>query len=846
MPVNPLIRTRDICRGVFATAELWLCLHGLAQASASASGGGYDLEILKSRGLNPAIASHFEHGARFLPGNHTVSLTVNGRHVGRAQATFDAGGALCLTRELLMQAELKVPERQGEDKQEVDKQGAAADACPDVFMRTWPTTTIALHPERMAVDIVAPPGAMDRPTSIATYQRGGRAVILNYDALSSQTHHLGGSNRYLQGYTEIGLNANDWVLRSNSAYSNLGGRSTWNHIDAYAQRSFPKHKTTLQAGQINLQGALFGGMPVNGFQVFPEIALQTRSQHGPPISGIAHTQARVDVWQNGIPLTSAIVPPGPFTLSDVVPRSLTQDIKVIIHEASGEMREFIVTAAELHVDRLGAPVGFSGGLGMLRNIGHESNEGEPVGSAEYGISLGDRINLTAGSVLGRNYRAFGARTDLILPASVQASLQSQWSHDARTGRSGAQYLLTGSTMLLPNLTSNLSLLRRTDGYSDIQNSSSARRDHEGSDHTAWKLHNRDNYVKQQLSVGLGWSHSTLGGFSANFSESLSARGHASRRGILNWGKSFDRSSVSMSYERDMGSGQRNQGSFLYLNLSFPLGKQSVSASMQRQDSGSSYGVNTSAAINDHASYALSATTDGKGQSSYSGSLGVNSAYTQLNLAGSSFNGGYSHSARLRGALVGHAQGLSFSPYRVQDTFAIASVGDLSGVQVHTPAGTVWTDRWGRAVIPSLPAYRPGHIQVATSSLSRNVDLINGRYGLDPARGSVSAIDFAVVKVRRALLIATYPDGTVVPKGAAVLSPTGSFITMVGGSGQIFLPDVQTPDAPLTVAPADSAPCALRFELASSPDLNALYERASAICEPLTNAASTLSDAQEKT
>jgi outer membrane usher protein FimD/PapC len=115
-----------------------------------------------------------------------------------------------------------------------------------------------------------------------------------------------------------------------------------------------------------------------------------------------------------------------------------------------------------------------------------------------------------------------------------------------------------------------------------------------------------------------------------------------------------------------------------------------------------------------------------------------------------------------------------------------------------------------------------------------VDLINGRYGLEPARGSVSAIDFAVVKVRRTLLTATYPDGEVVPKGAAVLSATGSFITLVGGGGQIFLPDAQALAAPLTVAAADGARCELLFNLAASPDLDALYERAQATCEPQSN------------
>lgn len=827
------LRPRMACRGVVAAASLMLCAHGAASAQ---SGGGFDLEILKSRGLNPAIASHLQDGSQFLPGVHSVSITVNGRHMGRAQATFDARGKLCLTRELLTLAQLKTPQTQGDD----------AAACPDAFLRTWSATTIDLQPERMAVEIVAPPEAVDKPASTTSYRSGGRAAILNYDVLSSQTRHLGGANRYLQAYTEVGLNANDWILRSNNTYTSMGGKSSWNHLDAYAQRTFHTWKTTFQAGQINLQGALLGGVPVNGIQLFPETALQIRSQEGPPISGIAHTQARVEVWQNGVPLASTIVPPGPFTLTDVLPRSLTQDIKVVIHEASGEVRDFIVPVAALQVDRLGSPAGLSAGMGMLRQTGHADRGATPVASVEYGFALGSRANLTAGSVLSSDYRAIGARTDLMLPASAQAAVQGQWSHNARTGRSGAQFLLSGSAALLPGLSSHVSLLRRTDGYSDIQSANESRSERARDDDDFLRPRYREDRVKQQLSAGLGWNHATLGGFSASYSESLNTRGHASRRGMLNWGKTFDRTSVSLSFERDVGSTHRNQGSFMYLNLSFPLGKQSISASMQRQDNGSSYGMNTSASIDERTSYSLSASTNSEGQSSYSGSVDLNSAYTQLNLAASSFRGGYSHSTRVRGALVGHGQGLSFSPYRVQDTFAIASVGDLPGVRLNTPAGSVWTDPWGRAVIASLPAYRSGSIQVATSSLARNVDLINGRHGLEPARGSVSTIDFAVVKVRRTLLTATYPDGQVVPKGAAVLSPTGSFITLVGGGGQIFLPDVQALAMPLTVAPADGARCELLFNLPTSPDLNALYERAPATCEQQADASTAPIAIEEKT
>lgn len=43
----------------------------------------------------------------------------------------------------------------------------------------------------------------------------------------------------------------------------------------------------------------------------------------------------------------------------------------------------------------------------------------------------------------------------------------------------------------------------------------------------------------------------------------------------------------------------------------------------------------------------------------------------------------------------------------------------------TPQGQVWTDRWGRAVVPRLSAYSSNRVEVMTSTLPRNVDIGNG-------------------------------------------------------------------------------------------------------------------------
>lgn len=792
----------------------------------------FDLETLKARGLSPDVAQQFASSkGRFVAGRNDVMLSVNGKSKGRVTASFDKHGRLCMTPEFLNAAGLIVPE--GARTGVAD---AAQQPCDAAFLQAWPSTAISLFPERLEVAIVVAPEAqlkVERDTR--EFHSGGRGAIFNYDVLSNNSSFKGGSNRFLQAFTEVGVNAGDWILRSNDVYASNNGKSTWTHLDAYGQRTFEQFKSTLQAGQINLQGTLFAGVPLNGVQVFPELGLRRQERIGPTIRGIAGSPARVDVRQGGVSLYSTMVPAGEFTLTDVYPRSLSQDLVVTVHEDSGAEHAFIVPAASLNIDQVGQPVGLSAGVGQLRNLGGpDGAEKSVVAAAEYGVSLGDRMNLTVGAMGSSDYRSLGTRMDAVLPGSSTVSVQAHVSDEKIDGNKGAQFLAAGSTRLPFGVAVNASFLRRSDGYRDIGDTGTANRDGYLLDANGVPVDLRYrtfDRVSQQATAGLSWSHPKFGGVSVNYSTSSTQQDRTFRRGMVSWSKSFDRFSLALAMDRDMGSNVGNRGSAAYVNLSFPLGRNSVNTNVQRRNDSYSYGISTSAPINEYAGYSLAATVN-ENQPSYSGSVNVTPKYTQLGATVSAYAGGNSYSLRARGGAAVHDKGITLSPHLIKDTYAIASVGDLSGVKLTTPSGSVWTDAWGRAVVPSLEAYRHGRVEVSTASLARNVDLFNGYKEVDPARGSVSKLDFEVATVRRVLLTAKTPTGKALTKGASVLDKEGNFLTLVAGGGQIFLPDTNAESVGLIVSDGSEGRCTLNFKLQESADLNALYERASGVCVPL--------------
>lgn len=186
------------------------------------------------------------------------------------------------------------------------------------------------------------------------------------------------------------------------------------------------------------------------------------------------------------------------------------------------------------------------------------------------------------------------------------------------------------------------------------------------------------------------------------------------------------------------------------------------------------------------------------------------------------------SARATGAVVAHNRGVTLSPYQVGDTFGIAKVGKEGGVKLDTPAGPTWTDGSGYAVLPTLSGYKRSSIQVDTRSLAKNIDIANAYQETEAARGSVSYVDFDVVRTRRVLVDVKDSQGKYLPRGASVFDEADNFVTVVGEKGSIFLPDASS-EGEHDVQMSGKTLCTFTLALPEEADSSELYETAKAQC-----------------
>lgn len=765
-----------------------------ADPATKTKAAAFDAQTLHQRGIDPELASLLLAAPRFSPGQHAVSLTVNGQRRGRVQATFDPQGNLCFNRTLLDAAWLNAP---GEGER-----------CAD-FLGTYPQAVVEQDPANLSVALIVPGEALRaQQQDVSGYDTGGFAALLNYDLSGLYNHYGDDSSRFGSANTEAGFNAGDWIVRSRQVQTWQDGRSRATHLEAYAQRTFAQQQAVFQAGQLNLYNPVLAGAQITGVQVFTEQALQDQ-ESGATISGIANSPAQVEVRQNGALIHSTVVPAGPFSLTDVRRLNSRSDVEVTVKESVGGDRRFTVPAAMLGIG-LPAP-GYSVAAGRVRSPGQEHGKDPWVMSAGWSGPVFQQVSLSGGAMAAQDYRAVGAGVTL-LPWP-----DSQVHEDVR----GVQTDLSLSQRLNEQWALNAGASYRTLGYRELEDANYT------FDHND---HRRARYRDQQ-SANLSWSSAWLGAFSAGVSRSSNFDGQSSSRAIAAWGTNWGRVSVSASAEWQVGGSHQQQDDAFYLNFSIPLGENRRGRSWVRNSGGEHrVGLGVSEQVNEQLSYRVGAEHDSRDHQVES-TLGVSMLprYTQLDLnytrsdaERSSYQGG------ARGAIVAHGNGVTLSPYPVRDTFAVLSVSDMPGIQVSTPSGPVWTDWQGQAVVPQVAAYGRSPVQVQTRSLPRNADIDNGLATISAGRGAVDRIEFGLTVTRRVLLTVHTEGGEPLPRGASVSTADGEFVTLVQEGSQVFLANVLDL-SPLWVKVPGQDRCRLQFELPAKGDPHQYYETATGRC-----------------
>ena len=676
-----------------------------------------------------------------------------------------------------------------------------ANGCADTSVIPDLTTDFNFNTQQLLISI--PQAALSTIAqgfvSPDEFDDGINALLTNYQFSSGKDYEA--DNEYYNLNLQSGLNVGPWRLRNLSTWNKSAGtKSDWDSVYLYVQRSIVPLKSTLVMGESTSLSSIFDSVPFTGIQLATDTDMIPESLRGfaPIVRGIARTNARIVIKQNGYQIYQAFVAPGAFEITDLYSTGGNGELYVTVEESDGSRQNFVVPYASLPLMLREGQMEYEITSGKYRPYDGNIDE-KPFTQATISYGVLSNTTFYTGLQAASNYQAlaFGAGQNLGDIGAVSADVTTAWSskkdEDKTSGQSwriryGKNILETGTNITVAGYRYS------TSGYntlSDVMNTYSNRY----GGYTPRSLRNRTNItVSQSLGAGLG-SLSVSG----IFEDYWDSKRHNNSLNIgYNGGFRRFNYYAGYSYSRyswgNNGSGRYVEDDHVVsFNISIPLSEWLPNAYATYNATNSSPGSTdqyvslSGVALENH-------NLDWNVQQGYSNREDASGGiYGNYRGSAGSVNAGYSYAKNsqlinygLSGGVLVHADGITFGQ-EMSETAVLVKAPGLKNVRLENDA-TIETDSRGYAIIPYVTPYHRTNVTLDSTTLGNNMELPNTTQKVVPTRAAVVRANFAGNIGRRAFLILKRASGENVPYGATVTSTTdkNAQASIVSDGGMVYM------------------------------------------------------------
>ncbi|MFD4841184.1 fimbria/pilus outer membrane usher protein [Achromobacter sp. NPDC058515] len=741
--------------------------------------------------------SVFAYSNRTLPGRKSVMINLNRQTVGMREIEFTAVEGMddaqpCLPISLLKEMGVKVDAFPALQKLD-------AAACEGV-LKALPSAETRYDQDKNVLDVSIAQAALDRrargTVAPELWDHGATALWSSYrlthNAARTPGGQGGGRNNSTFANFRNGLNLGAWRLRANGSYYDSAKQSNWDWSDLYAERDVAAWRGWLRLGDSSTPGSIFKATRLRGALLQSDDGMLPDSQRGyaPVVRGIAPSNAKVTVRQNGHAIYTTFVPAGPFVIDDLYSTPGGGDLEVIIEELGGRTTRSFQPFSALPTMLREGTWNYSLAAGEHRQLYLDERplvaqltlaHGLPLGVTAYGGWTSAQGAYHAGAAgLAFNLREMGAvSVDLTSSRSQGAAGVKQVGTAARA-QYAKSFTGTGTDLTLAGYRYN------SDGYRSLDD---AMRERSRRDvYTGYeRQHEYQFWLSQRLS--------RMGSLSFNY-YGIAYRNAPRNASFLQ--VSFSSALGPVGYALNYGvnrSPWQGRESTIMLTLSIPLGgRHNASYSMSRaQGQGASHDVNVSGSLADDYSltYAVQAgVTDGSqgnGSRGYA-TMGYASPVGLANLS-HAYNAGASNTnIDFAGALVVDGKGVLFGQ-SIGETAVIVEAPGAAGAVVDAYPG-VRTNGSGRALVPYATPYRENRISLSPDYDDPNATITGNVATVVPTRGAIVVAKFETELGRTTLVVLKNVSGDELPFGAAIYAADGEQRGIVGPVGRAWLTGLQ--------------------------------------------------------
>lgn len=717
----------------------------------------------------------YQYGNPLHAGQYRSTLSVNGRDLG--EETFviqEHDGQLepCISPSLFDALQLK-------DAQwptaatclrfsQIDKAiGWEYDSGENVLRVNMPQALLQPH-YRGAVNLKKVDSGV--PAAVLRYQANSYQSIVDGD--TSSHHYLG---------LDASLRAFGWRLHHQSSYQAQEGNTHWDSIATWAERSVVNWASTLRLGQGWTDGTFFDSVSFIGGRLATDVRMLPGSRRGfaPSVSGVARTNARVTVTQNGALLYEATVPPGKFTFDDLYPTNAGGDLQVTIHEADGSQDTFTVPYATLPgLVRAGA-VYYDLSLGYLDEDGIAGRPGFGEATLQYGfndyISGYTGANATTdyySTLVGSAFNTYWGALAVDLSRSAAKGREHGWQEGYRWRVSASKSFTSDTRMLL-------SMSHSNDGnYRSIRDA-------------AWEHDRHPNDWREMTRYSATLSQQAgSGSLSFNGIWSENVRHHRWRSYQLGYANRYGRLNYYLYAQQSQDIHHRNN-QVVGVSFSLPFGQAGSLTTRFNHDK--NYGSQLQSSYTGSAgeknafSYGLTASYDMPLENPNEASVAANGSlrtdYAYLNASASAGRHQQQYSLGASGALVAHQGGMTATP-ELGETFAIVEAPGAVGARVANRPGQP-INRQGFTIIPYLDPFTANWLDLDPQGLNDHVEIVSSSTTVVPDSGAAVKVKFVTRTGYPWFAHVTLPDGAAPPLGAEVFDDNGRAVGAVGQGGLLY-------------------------------------------------------------
>jgi outer membrane usher protein FimD/PapC len=739
-----------------------------------------NLDFLQGTTSSPSI---LDANIQFPAGIYDVDVRMNGKGLGRRTLTIskqeEKTGVLCLSVDWLKQGGVIFNPAHYQSVFNVQQQCYA--------LASEAHTKVAFNLNNQSIVFTIPQAYLYDDSDSAQWDFGEDGARVKYNGNFTQSTE---QDLSAFGNVDIGLNVGRWRFDSNINASTYGNDHTFSTNNMVASTPISHIRGDLLLGRAQTRSSLFADFGFYGASVRSNSEMVPWALRGyaPVISGIADSNSRITVTQDGYTIYSKIVPSGPYSLDDIAPVG-NGDITVTIMGDSGKKTVNTYPIATLPTllrpeeYKYNFVIGAKNNSADIKDAFSSSDGVFSLWDIDYGFS---DYTLSAATILHGQYQSvglgltkslgqWGALNGDIAGAAAQYDNETK-SNGVSVGVKYAKSFTDRTDIQL------LAYRYQSSGYVEFadfipSDLDAGIIDRKKSRYEARLSHRLDNYYIN----GAYWQqrywgeHGTETGVSLTLNTTL-----------------FDQYAVYLNGSYTDNAFNITPDYALSMSVSVPFSfnntkHYSFNNVGYSEANGLTASSGVSASVNDRLNYNLNASADAN-TTSASGSVGYAFDAVQTNVALSQANGNTSISGSASGSVIATPKTGLMLTKSASDTVAIVNIKDIPAVTFNH---SLPTNDAGYAVV-DLNSYSNNNIVINPEQVPDDIELLNTSFNVVPTDKAIVYRQFDVAQVQRYILRIKNQRGDVLTGGNAT-EDNGQQVGFIARNGVLLLNLKNTPE-----------------------------------------------------